>query len=83
MPVTSAQVRMARAALNWSVRDLAQAAHVHRNTVTNLETGRYAGDAATLAAIVGALKRAGVEFIDENGGGPGVRLKKRQQKKKT
>jgi transcriptional regulator with XRE-family HTH domain len=74
---------MARAALNWSVRDLAQAAHVHRNTVTNLETGRYAGDAATLAAIVGALKRAGVEFIDENGGGPGVRLKKRQQKKKT
>jgi transcriptional regulator with XRE-family HTH domain len=83
MPVTSAQVRMARAALNWSVRDLAQAAHVHRNTVTNLETGRYAGDAATLAAIVGALKRAGVEFIDENGGGPGVRLKKRQQKKRT
>ena len=81
MPVTSAQVRMARAALNWSVRDLAKAAQIHRNTVTNIETGRYAGDAATLAAIVGALKRAGVEFIDENGGGPGVRLRKRQHKK--
>jgi transcriptional regulator with XRE-family HTH domain len=81
MPVTSAQVRMARAALNWSVRDLAEAAQIHRNTVTNIETGRYAGDAATLAAIVGALKRAGVEFIDENGGGPGVRLRKRHQKK--
>jgi transcriptional regulator with XRE-family HTH domain len=81
MPVTSAQVRMARAALNWSVRDLAEAAQIHRNTVTNIETGRYAGDAATLAAIVGALKRAGVEFIDENGGGPGVRLRKRQQKR--
>jgi transcriptional regulator with XRE-family HTH domain len=81
MPVTSAQVRMARAALNWSVRDLAEAAHIHRNTVSNIETGRYAGDAATLAAIVGALKRAGVEFIDENGGGPGVRLGKRRQKK--
>ena len=81
MPVTSAQVRMARAALNWSVRDLAEAARIHRNTVTNIETGRYAGDAATLAAIVGALKRAGVEFIDENGGGPGVRLRKRQHKK--
>jgi len=81
MPVTSAQVRMARAALNWSVRDLAEAARIHRNTVTNIETGRYAGDAATLAAIVGALKRAGVEFIDENGGGPGVRLRKRHQKK--
>jgi transcriptional regulator with XRE-family HTH domain len=72
---------MARAALNWSVRDLAEAAHIHRNTVSNIETGRYAGDAATLAAIVGALKRAGVEFIDENGGGPGVRLGKRRQKK--
>jgi transcriptional regulator with XRE-family HTH domain len=72
---------MARAALNWSVRDLADAAQIHRNTVTNIETGRYAGDAATLAAIVGALKRAGVEFIDENGGGPGVRLRKRHQKK--
>ena len=81
MPVTSAQVRMARAALNWSVRDLAAAARIHRNTVTNIETGRYAGDAATLAAIVGTLKRAGVEFIDENGGGPGVRLRKRQHKK--
>jgi transcriptional regulator with XRE-family HTH domain len=79
MPVTSAQVRMARAALNWSVRDLAEAAQIHRNTVTNIETGRYAGDAATLAAIVGALKRAGVEFIDENGGGAGVRLRKRQK----
>ena len=72
---------MARAALNWSVRDLAEAAQIHRNTVTNIETGRYVGDAATLAAIVGALKRAGVEFIDENGGGPGVRLRKRQQKR--
>jgi transcriptional regulator with XRE-family HTH domain len=72
---------MARAALNWSVRDLAEAAQIHRNTVSNIETGRYAGDAATLVAIVGALKRAGVEFIDENGGGPGVRLRKRQHRK--
>jgi transcriptional regulator with XRE-family HTH domain len=72
---------MARAALNWSVRDLAEAAQIHRNTVTNIETGRYAGDAATLAAIARALKRAGVEFIDENGGGPGVRLRKRHQKR--
>jgi len=81
MPVTSAQVRMARGALNWSVRDLAEAAGIHRNTVTNIETGRYAGDAETLAAIVGALKRAGVDFIAENGGGPGVRLRKRQTKR--
>ena len=81
MAVTSAQVRMARAALNWTVRDLAEATHLHRNTITNIETGRYVGDAATLSAIEGVLRQAGVEFIDENGGGPGVRLRKRQQKK--
>jgi transcriptional regulator with XRE-family HTH domain len=72
---------MARAAINWTVRDLAEAAKVHRNTITNIETGRYAGDAVTLTAIEAALKRAGVEFIDENGGGPGVRLRKRQREK--
>jgi len=81
MTVTSAQVRMARAALNWTVRDLAEATHLHRNTITNIETGRYGGDPETLAVIEAVLKRAGVEFIDENGGGPGVRLRKRQQKR--
>jgi transcriptional regulator with XRE-family HTH domain len=82
MPVTSAQVRMARAAVNWTVRELAEAAGLHRNTITNVETGKYAGDAATLAAIASVLKRAGVEFLDENGGGPGVRLRKRTLKTK-
>lgn len=72
---------MARAALNWTVRDLADAAHLHRNTITNIETGRYAGDQETLARIATVLKRAGVEFIEENGGGPGVRLRKHPQKK--
>jgi transcriptional regulator with XRE-family HTH domain len=74
--VTSAQVRMARAALNWTVRDLAEATGLHRNTITNLEVGRYAGDPATIALIKDVLVRAGVEFIDENGGGAGVRLRK-------
>ena len=78
MAVTSAQVRMARAALDWTVRDLAEAAGIHRNTVSNIEVGRYGGDAATLSKIEAVLKRAGVEFIDENGGGPGVRLRTRQ-----
>ena len=40
----------------------------HRNTITNIEIGKYAGDAATLAAIEMVLRRAGVEFIDKNGG---------------
>jgi transcriptional regulator with XRE-family HTH domain len=71
---------MARAALNWTVRDLAEAAHLHRNTISNIETGKYAGDEATLNAIAAVLKRAGVEFIEENGGGPGVRLRKRPAK---
>jgi DNA-binding XRE family transcriptional regulator len=72
---------MARAALNWTVRDLAKATDLHRNTITNIETERYAGDPQTVAVIEAVLRAAGVEFIDENGGGPGVRLRKRQQKK--
>jgi transcriptional regulator with XRE-family HTH domain len=67
---------MARAALNWTVRDLAEASGLHRNTITNIEVGRYAGDPETLSEIEAVLKRAGVEFIDANGGGPGVRLRK-------
>jgi transcriptional regulator with XRE-family HTH domain len=81
MPVTSAQVRMARAALNWTVRDLAEATNLHRNTISNIETGKYLGDEASLATIETVLRRAGVEFIDENGGGPGVRLRKGHRKK--
>ena len=69
---------MARAALNWTVRDLAEASGLHRNTITNIEVGRYAGDPETLARIQQVFTQAGVEFIDENGGGPGVRLKKPQ-----
>ena len=79
MAVTSAQVRMARAALNWTVRDLAKATGLHRNTITNIEVGRYAGDPATLAVIESVFKKAGIEFIQENGGGPGVRLRKRSR----
>ena len=81
MTVTSAQVRMARAALDWTVRDLAEATGLHRNTVSNLEIGRYAGDPQTLAIIEQVLKKAGVDFIQENGGGPGVRLRKPTQGK--
>jgi transcriptional regulator with XRE-family HTH domain len=81
MAVTSAQVRMARAALNWTVRDLAEASGLHRNTITNLEVGRYAGDSETLRVLEKVLRDAGVDFIDENGGGPGVRLRKRGKEK--
>ena len=71
---------MARAALKWTVRDLAEATGLHRNTITNIEVGRYAGDPISLETIEKILAGAGVEFIDENGGGPGVRLRKRQRR---
>lgn len=71
-----AQVRMARAALNWSLSDLAKASGVHRNTISNFETGKFGGSEAVRKSIREALEAAGVEFIAENGGGPGVRLKK-------
>jgi DNA-binding XRE family transcriptional regulator len=60
---------------------LAEATGLHRNTITNIEVGRYAGDPETLAKIKNVLGRAGVEFIDENGGGAGVRLRKQSAKK--
>jgi len=67
---------MARAALNWTVRDLAEATGLHRNTITNIEVGRYAGDPETLKLIKDVFVREGMQFIDENGGGAGVRLKR-------
>lgn len=73
--VTSAQIRAARALLNWTVRDLAEKASVHRNTITRAETDATGPGRAT-AAIRSALESAGVIFIEENGAGPGVRLRK-------
>lgn len=67
------QVKMARAALDWSLDDLARAAGVHRNTVSNFETGKYAGDPATLEKMQRALEKAGIEFT--NGDSPGVRVR--------
>ncbi|MGC2409829.1 MAG: helix-turn-helix transcriptional regulator [Methyloceanibacter sp.] len=67
-------MRAARGLLNWTVRDLAERAGVHRNTVSNIETGAYAGAPETLEAIRRALEKAGVEFTNSNQ--PGVRLKK-------
>jgi DNA-binding XRE family transcriptional regulator len=80
MAVTSAQVRMARAALDWTVRDLAEATGLHRNTINNIEVGRYAGDPKTLEAIEKILRQAGVEFIDENGGGREYGSKKQSER---
>jgi transcriptional regulator with XRE-family HTH domain len=75
MSLRGAQVRMARAALRMSVRDLAKLAEVSPTTVTRVEADQPS-NATTLRALERALELAGIEFIDENGGGPGVRLRK-------
>jgi len=74
------QLKMARAAVGWGVRDLAKKAGVTANTVTRIENGADAKQ-STMEKLKNALEAAGVEFIDEDGGGLGVRLRKRHQKK--
>ena len=69
------QCRMARAALGLGVRELAAAAKVSIDTVARFERGAELKE-RTIEALQRALEAAGVEFIRENGGGPGVRLKK-------
>lgn len=73
--MTPSQCRMARAGLGLGVRELASEAGVSTNTVTRLERGEELRP-STLEAIRSALEAAGVEFIEENGSGPGVRLRK-------
>lgn len=68
---------MARAGLKIGVRDVAAIAKVSPATVTRIEADQPA-NASTLTAIRAALEAAGVEFIPENGGGAGVRLRNRK-----
>ena len=74
--MTSAQLRAARGLVNWTVRELAERAGVHRNTISAFEGQSTEPNPATLSVIRSALESAGVEFIAENGGGAGVRLRK-------
>jgi transcriptional regulator with XRE-family HTH domain len=66
---------MARAAINMTISDLASAASMAPNTISRFEAGKTTPIAATVAVLRRALEAAGVEFIDQNGGGPGVRLR--------
>jgi transcriptional regulator with XRE-family HTH domain len=68
---------MARAILNWSVRDLAERAGVNKNTVSRYETG-HGIQSSSLASIEKVLKEAGIVFFeDDKVLGTGVGLKKR------
>lgn len=77
--LTSAQMRAARALLRWSAEDLAAQSSVGVTTIRRAETmdRDTAMTAANDLAIRNALETAGVEFIDENGGGVGVRLRRK------
>ncbi len=78
--VTPGQCRAARGLLAWNQQELAQRARVGIVTVHQFEAGLSQPRRATLDVIRRAFEAAGVEFIDENGGGPGVRLRKRTPK---
>ena len=71
--VTSAQLRMARAGLGWTVRTVATRAEVPRIAVMHIERGGT-GEPRAIRAIVEAFEAAGVEFT--NGDAPGVKLRK-------
>jgi transcriptional regulator with XRE-family HTH domain len=73
LAMTPPKIRAARGLLNWTVQELAEKAGLDRNTVAQIESGRYASDAETMAAIRRVLEAAGIEFT--NGRWPGVRLR--------
>jgi transcriptional regulator with XRE-family HTH domain len=76
--LTGAQIRAARALLNWSAADLARQSALGVNTIRRAEVAQDATSltAANQMAIRRAFEAAGVEFIDENGTGEGVRFHK-------
>jgi len=77
--ITSEQVRAARALLQWDQKTLAAESKVSIATIKRLEpnSGPLKANQVTVEALRRALEVAGVEFIPENGGGPGVRLTKK------
>ena len=81
--ITIRQIKAARALLAWSQGDLAEASGISEPTVARLESvdGPIGGRRDTSEKLQTALEKAGVEFIAENGGGAGVRLKKQVSKR--
>jgi transcriptional regulator with XRE-family HTH domain len=76
-PLTSAQIRAARALIRWTAEELARHSVVSVTTVRRAELmpSKTALTRANDQAIRRALEQAGVEFIDAESGGPGVRLR--------
>lgn len=78
MSISAAQVRAARALKNWTQDELALNAQVARATIVEFEKFDRVPVINNLASIQAALEVAGIEFIDENGGGVGVRFRKQE-----
>jgi len=76
MSLSPAQCRAARALIAWSQDELSGASKVAKATIANFEAGKREPYQRTLDDLQEALESAGVEFLAENGGGPGVRLRK-------
>jgi len=77
------QLRAARSLLGWSQTELAEHAGLSLPTVKRVE--RESGDGPNVSdeareKLRKALEKAGIEFIAENGGGAGVRLKRRTKR---
>ena len=75
--LTSEQIRAARAMLRMEQREVSEAAGVSLPTIKRLEKGQglLKANVSTVEALRRAFEAAGVQFIPENGGGVGVRLK--------
>lgn len=81
MAITASQCRAARALLGLSQDELCELTRgeVSRSTLVYFERGERQPLEENMSEIQKALEKAGVEFIPENGGGAGVRLKKRKK----
>jgi transcriptional regulator with XRE-family HTH domain len=75
--ISPAQCRAARSLVGMTQSQLAQAAGLGLSTIVDFERGRRKISKDALTAITHALDKAGVDFIEENGGGEGVRRRKR------
>jgi DNA-binding XRE family transcriptional regulator len=73
--ITARQIRAARALLGWSQQQLADKAIVSLNAVARLEKGIVDSRVSTVQAVQKALVKAGIEFLDADQKGEGVRLK--------
>ncbi|AZG76286.1 helix-turn-helix domain-containing protein [Methylocystis rosea] len=81
--LTQAQCRAARALIDWSREQLADASKVGLRTIVDFERSARDPREVTKDALRRALEAAGVEFIERNGGGPGVRLRETEQSAPT